>query len=234
MPPRPHREAVLDAWSSLHGGIDPRGSVWTRNWVLLSNACARPLARIGITPNVVTVLGVVVTAVALCLTLLGGGWPAIGAVVIVFAALLDGIDGAIAAQTGTASRWGRVYDTLADRCSDLMLAAIVVIVGAPMWTGVTIAVLTLLLESTRATAQVIGMNGPGAVTVWERPSRVILAVIAALTAAIFWWAGLGTDTTTGLAAVTGTIGVALASVGTVQLLVAVRAHTFGGVTSPTR
>ncbi len=222
---KPARDEALDAWSELHGGIDPRQNPWVRGWVLISHWCARPLARLGVSANTVTVLGVVATATALCLTILGGWWPLLAALVILVAALLDGVDGAIAAQTRTASRWGRLNDAVADRCSDVMLIGIVVVVGAPSWLGVSIVVLTLILETTRATAQAVGMTGPGAVTVWERPSRVILAIIAALCSTWWWATGLASGTVTVLAAAIAVIGAVLAVVGTVQLGVAVRKQT---------
>lgn len=219
------RDEALDSWSRLHGGMDPRQIPWVRGWVLISHGCARPLVRLGVTANTVTVLGVVATAVALCVTMFGGWWPAVAALVILVAALLDGIDGAIAAQTRTASRWGRINDAVADRCSDVMLIGILVVVGAPSWLGISIVVLTLILETTRATAQAVGMTGPGAVTVWERPSRVILAVIAALCSTWWWAAGLASDTTATLAAVIAAVGAVLAVVGTIQLGIAVRRQT---------
>lgn len=219
------QDVALDSWSELHGGMDPRRNPWVRGWVLISHGCARPLVRLGFTANIVTVLGVIATAVALCLTILGGWWPLLAAVVILVAALLDGIDGAIAAQTRTASRFGRINDAVADRCSDVMLIGIVVVVGAPSWLGATIVVLTLILETTRATAQAVGMTGPGAVTVWERPSRVILAVVAALCSTWWWAAGLASATATTLAAAIAVTGAVLAVAGTIQLGVAVRRQT---------
>ena len=219
------RERALDSWSELHGGMDPRQNPWVRGWVLISHGCARPLVRLGVTANTVTVLGVVATGIALCLTILGGWWPLVAALVILVAALLDGIDGAIAAQTRTASRWGRINDAVADRCSDVMLIGILVVVGAPSWLGVSIVVLTLILETTRATAQAVGMTGPGAVTVWERPSRVILAIVAAVCSTWWWAADLASDTAATLAAVVGVVGAVLAVAGTIQLGVAVRRQT---------
>ncbi|MEO9329363.1 CDP-alcohol phosphatidyltransferase family protein [Gordonia aurantiaca] len=218
------RDAVLDGWSELHGGIDPRGSIWIRNWILASNACARPLVRLGVGPNTITVCGAVVTALAFAVTFAGRGWFLVAALIVLLAALLDGVDGAVAAQTGSATQWGRVLDTLADRCSDLFLAGIVVMAGAPTWLGVCLAVLTLLLEGTRSTAQAAGMAGPGTVTVWERPSRVILAVIATIGAAVSWWAGASAGSLTSIIA---GIGVVLAMIGLIQLLVAVGRRTYG-------
>ena len=68
-----------------------------------------------------------------------------------------------------------MLDPLADRVSDLLLLAVLVVLGAPLGLVAGLAAVTLLLESLRSSAQVAGMAGPGAVTVWERPSRVIVA-----------------------------------------------------------
>lgn len=178
--PDDRREAAYDQWSGLHAGLDPRGSVWVAGWVRLVHRLARPLARRGTSPDAVTVAGVLVSALAPLLAVLPDAWPLLALAAVLVAAVLDGVDGAVAAQTGTASAWGRVLDPLADRVSDLLLLGVLVVLGAPLWLAALVAVATLLLESARSAAQVAGMTGPGAVTVWERPSRVIVVVLAVL------------------------------------------------------
>lgn len=173
-------EAAYALWSGLHDGLDPRSSFWVAGWVRLVHRCARPLARRGVRPDAVTVAGVLVAALAPLLAALPDAWPVLALVVVLAAAVLDGVDGALAAQTGSASAWGRVLDPLADRVSDLLLLGVLVVLGAPLWLVALLAAVTLLLESVRSSAQVAGMAGPGAVTVWERPSRVIVAVLAVL------------------------------------------------------
>lgn len=229
------REAIYDAWSRLHGDIDPRMSRWIKGWVVLSHSCARPLNRLGVTPNAVTVCGVFVTAAAVGVGALGRWWPAVAAAIIVVGAVLDGVDGALAAQRNSSRGWGTVVDTLADRCSDLLLVGLLIVLGAPMWTGIVIGVATLLLESLRATAQTTGMVGPGTLTVWERPSRVVLAVVASVCAAAIWWAGAwwaqrfgGTPDPRLVVGALSLLGVVLSALGVVQLLVAVRRQTASG------
>lgn len=225
---RGDRAELYGRWSSLHGGVDPASSVWIGGWVRLTDACAAPLARRRVAPDAVTVAGVVVTAAVPLVTAAGGVWPMVAVVVLVLGAVLDGVDGALASRTGTASAWGRVLDPLADRCSDLLLVLTLVVLGAPAWLGVVLGVLTLLLESVRSTAQAAGLDGPGAVTVWERPSRVIVSSFAAGLAGIVWLAreagaGLLPAVDADLLGTAGAvIGVVLAAVGLVHLLVVVR------------
>ena len=215
-------------WSRLHGGIDPRSSAWIAGWVRLTHACARPLARRGVHPDAVTGAGVALSAAVPLLAWAGAAWPLLATLALVVAAVLDGVDGALAAQTGTDSAWGRVLDPLADRCSDLLLVLTLVVLGAPGWLGAGLAVTTLLLESVRSTGQVAGLGGAGAITVWERPSRVIVPAFATALVAAEWaarrWGVSVLPSVDGpvLATVAAAIAGALALVGLLHVLVAVR------------
>lgn len=221
------REDAFAGWSRLHGGIDPATSVWIRGWVRIAHACAGPLVRVGVGPSAATVLGVMVTAAVPVVALAGGAWPLLALMLVLLGAVLDGVDGAIALRTGTASRWGRVLDPFADRCSDLLLILTLVILGAPMWLGVALALTTLMLESVRASAQAAGMEGPGALTWWERPSRVIVTAFATASSGIVWCAReLGVTVLpwidgASLATLYAIVAGILAVVGLVHLLVAV-------------
>lgn len=225
---RARDEESFDHWSRLHGGLDPRASSWVRGWVRLTHAGARPLARWGVHPDAVTLAAVALTATVPLLAALGAAWPLAAVVPMVVAAVLDGVDGALAARTGTDSAWGRVLDGLADRCADLLLLLTLVVLGAPWWLVAVLAVATLLLEQARALGQAAGMTGPGAVTVWERPSRVIVVAFTAASCAAEWAARAGgidlLPTVDGavLASVGTVIGLALAVVGLTHVVRAVR------------
>ncbi len=226
-----HEEAYAH-WSRLHGGLDPRTSFWVAGWVRLSHACARPLAQRGVRPDTVTIAGVLVTAVAAAIASLGGAWPLLAVVVLVGAGVLDGVDGALAAQSDAESRWGRVLDPLADRVADLLaLLALVALAGfsvPAVALGAAAGALTLLLESVRSSAQVAGMTGPGAVTLWERPSRVIVAACGFLACGVAWLARRGgvdllpAVDAAALATTALAVAATLAVAGLVRLLVAVR------------
>jgi CDP-diacylglycerol--glycerol-3-phosphate 3-phosphatidyltransferase len=224
------REEAYAGWSRLHGGIDPRSSMWISGWVRIAHICATPLVRAGVSPSTVTVAGVAVMAAVPLIASAGAAWPMVAMLVILVGAVLDGVDGAIAVRAGKASRWGRVLDPFADRCSDLLLILTLVVLGAPAWLGVSLALLTLLLESVRAHAQATGMEGPGVLTWWERPSRVIVASFATATSAIEWGARRsGIDVLPALDGVTlvtiySIIATVLAVAGLAQLLVAVHSE----------
>jgi CDP-diacylglycerol--glycerol-3-phosphate 3-phosphatidyltransferase len=79
---------------------------------------------------------------------------------------------------------GAVVDSVADRLGDVLLGACLLALGAPApWVLAAVA-LMLLLEYIRARAQSVGMPGVGAVTVAERPTRLILVGVAAAGSAV--------------------------------------------------
>jgi len=196
----------LARWSAAHGGIEPSGLVL--GWLRLIYVLVGPLARRGVPPWVLTVLsGLCGVAVPLWVL---GGFPLVGAVSAVLCAVLDGLDGAVAVLTDTATAWGRVLDPLVDRIGDVAFLVALVLAGAPGWLAVGVGVSTLLQESVRASAR---LPDVGVVSVWERPSRVIVTALGLL----------GVATTPGLpvATIAGVIAAVLAGVGFVQVLVTV-------------
>ena len=168
-------------WSSLHGGIAPSRMV--RGWLRIIRLLAGgPIARIH--PDVLSAAGVGALAGAWAV-IIRPGWPALSVLLILVAGLLDGLDGAVALTTRRARPMGAVIDSVADRLGDLLLGACLLALGAAMsWVLAAVALL-LLLEYLRARAQSVGMPGVGAVTVAERPTRLILVGVAAAGAAVF-------------------------------------------------
>jgi phosphatidylglycerophosphate synthase len=199
----------LARWSAAHGGIEPRGLVL--GWLRVVFVAVRPLARRRVPPWVLTAAsGVCGVAVPVCV--LGGRWfLVVGAVLAVVCALLDGLDGAVAVLTDTATPWGRVLDPLVDRIGDVAFLVALVLAGAPGWLAVGVGVLTLLQESVRSSAR---LDDVGVVSVWERPSRVIVTALGLLGAAL--------TPALPVATIAVAIAAVLAVVGFTQVLVTVR------------
>ena len=195
------REGYLDGWAGLHGGYDPRSNALVRRWLFLTYAVARPLAAARVPPDLVTAAGVVVSGGAVGLAVLGGRWALAAAVVVVLAGLLDNLDGAVAVLTGRAMRWGYVLDSVTDRVGDGLFLAALWVLGAPGGVCVAGGALMMLQEYARARAGAAGMTEVGVVTVWERPTRVIVTAAFLLGAGLYgspwpalgaWaWVGLG-------------------------------------------
>jgi len=171
-------------WSALHGDIRPSPVV--RAWLRMVRALAAgPIARIP--PDVLSAAGVALLVGAWVLAVVGppgSALPAVSAVLVVLAGVADGLDGAVALATGRARPLGAVLDAVADRLGDLLLAAVLVALGAPVGWAVGVAAATFVHEYARARAQSVGMSGVGAVTVAERPTRLIVVALAAVGAAV--------------------------------------------------
>jgi phosphatidylglycerophosphate synthase len=166
-------------WSARHGGLEPSAVV--RGWLRLVRACVRPVRRVP--PDVLSVAGVLVLAAAVPVATTGAPWVALAGVLVVLGGVLDGLDGAVALATDRARPLGAVVDAVCDRLGDLALLAVLVVLGAPVAGAVAVAAVTLLHEYARARAQSVGMPGAGAVTVAERPTRIIVVALPALGAA---------------------------------------------------
>lgn len=208
------REGYFDGWRDLHGGYDPRSNTLVRWWLSLTYGVARLPVRARLSPDLLTLLAVLVSIGAAAAAGAGGRWLVLAAAVVVVSGLLDNLDGAVAVLTGRSSRWGYVLDSAADRVSDLAYVLALWLAGAPAELCVAGGALMFLLEFVRARAGAAGLSEVGVVTVWERPTRVIVTSAFLLCAGIFLddrWATLG-----------AAAWVALGVVGLVQLLIAVR------------
>ena len=208
-------EAYLDRWSGLHGGYDPRSSRFVGPWLRTVYALARPIARLGVRPDVVTLLGLVASGAAVWLGALGGRWILLAAVVVGGSGILDSLDGAVAVIAGRVTPWGAVLDSLVDRLSDVLYLVLLWLLGAPAWACVGAGIVVLSHEYARARATAVGMDDIGVVTVGERPTRVIVVAMVLLAAGIY--VARSSTWATGGALALLTLGV----VGLAQLLVVV-------------
>jgi CDP-diacylglycerol--glycerol-3-phosphate 3-phosphatidyltransferase len=163
---------AAQGWSELHYGLDPGRVLLVRWWLRLMWLLARPLARAGVPPLAITLTGVLL---ALAATLSAGElpWPAL--VLVLAAVVCDGLDGAVAVVASRASAFGSAADKIADRVSDCAFALVLWRCGAPWWLAFTAGLLSLAHEGFRALA---GGRLLSLITVAERPSRVVCAVLA--------------------------------------------------------
>jgi phosphatidylglycerophosphate synthase len=167
-----------------------------------------PVARTGVHPNVVTMFGLVFGASVAAAAGSRSGSIIAGCIAAV-SVVLDGLDGAVAAIANRASRFGAVLDSVVDRAVDALW--IVALVRAGGSTGWAIAAMASLgaLEYIRARGfAVSGMVGP--ITVGERPTRAIAAIIGLIGCGL--WPS--TPAATGALVITA----AAAAVGAVTLL----------------
>jgi phosphatidylglycerophosphate synthase len=214
--PLPDRVDYLRRWAPLHGGYQPAPGSLVGRWLSIAYAAARPLAARGVSPDALTAWGLLASVAVAAIATAGGRWPLAAAAVVVIAGLVDNVDGAVAILTGHTSRWGFVLDSLADRLSDTAYLVPLWLLGAPGPLCVAGGGLMGLQEYARARAGNAGMGEVGVVTVWERPTRVIL------TAGLLLGCGLLPGSTDPVVTVGAAAWVGLGAIGLAQLLVAVR------------
>lgn len=178
-----NRAQYLQRWSELHGEVAPVGLVG--GWLRLSYALGRPIAVLGVRPNVITLAGLGLAGLVLLAAAGGGRWPLLAVVTVVLVGLLDSLDGAVAVLTDAVSRRGAVLDATCDRLADLCFIAALWLAGAPAGWCVAGGVVALLHEQVRATARAHGMREVGVVTVSERPTRVIVTAAFLLGAGLY-------------------------------------------------
>ena len=209
------RDEYLAAWSRWHGGTGTESRL-VRGWLSIAYALARPLA--GLPPVAATALGLGVAALAVWPAASGGFWLIGAAVLVGLSGLLDSLDGALAIGTGRASRRGFVLDSVVDRLSEVAYAAALWVAGAPGWLAVGFGALCWLPDYLRARAGQAGVSETGAISVWERPTRVAMTGMTLGGAGVV--SGLGAAH---LVVTAGTaVGLLLGAVGVAQLGVSLR------------
>jgi CDP-diacylglycerol--glycerol-3-phosphate 3-phosphatidyltransferase len=138
------------------------------------------LARIGVTPDMVTITGTL-AAVLASVFLIGNGILFWGAFVVTLSVLLDMLDGALARARGGGSLFGAVLDSTGDRAADAA------IFGALAWwfsgrgddrllvlLALVCLVLGVLTSYVKARAEGVGLRCD--VGIVERTERLILVL----------------------------------------------------------
>ncbi len=164
----------------------------------IGRACLFPLrgiirlcVAVGVHPNVLTLIGVVINAAAG--VALAGGWFMLAGWIMLLANIFDFIDGKVADELGLSSKFGGFWDSVMDRFSDLFILTGLIYLYAMLDRPdyVLIAALTLtfsvMTSYTRARAEsIIRLCKVGFM---ERPERIVLFMIGAFTnrmAAVLW------------------------------------------------
>ena len=170
------------------------------------NPLIKGMIRIGITPNIITTIGLLGNIVATALFLYAArcmeddqtqqaftliGW---GGVVILLAGLFDMMDGRLARLGNMSSTFGALWDSTLDRYSELITLfgiCIVLIKAGWFWMGVVTflaMVGSVMVSYVRARAEGLGIDCK--VGLMQRPERVVVAAIVAIITGLtdnLWW-----------------------------------------------
>ncbi len=154
----------------------------------LSNYVETPVAllmgRMGLTPNIVTIIGLLIAVVAAYLIGVGLWWA--GGLVTLFAGIFDMFDGALARMTGRASDFGALLDSTIDRVSEAVVLLGVLAyyiandndIGALLVYGALVG--SIMVSYMRARSEGLGIECK--VGVMQRPERVALTGLGLIVA----------------------------------------------------
>ena len=210
------RGEYFERWATLHGGLDPRTSIPVQAWLTVTFLLAKPLAALRLSPDAVTVLGMLV-ALTVPYWVIREQYLLAG-VVALLAGLIDNLDGAVAILTDKSSDFGYVLDSVADRVGDVALLVGLGLAATNPWPAVGAALLAFLQEYARARAAGVGFTEIGVISLSERPTRVLVAgmFLIATWAAGPIWAQIG-----------GWVALALGAFGFGQVMWAIRSRLTG-------
>ena len=146
-----------------------------RMWLRFMFVITTPLMRVS--PNVITLssglfaVGLAVLArVPACYWLVALGIFLLG--------ILDGVDGVLAVRRNQVTQWGAFLDSMIDRVVDVAIGLMLVFAGADPLVVLIAVTLTLVHEYMRARAASVGYRLIGVVSVAEKPTRIILGMVA--------------------------------------------------------
>ena len=152
---------------------------------------SRWLARVGVTPNTITIVGTLGT-IACAVLFLGRGWWMTAALTIWALAMFDALDGLVARVGGLSSKFGGVLDSTCDRFADAAVFGSIAwyfALHGQRWMLLA-ALLCLVLGSVtsyiRSRAEAAGLTA--AVGIAERTDRLIIVLTGTgLSGAPFHW-----------------------------------------------
>jgi len=155
------------------------------------------MIRIGLTPNLVTIIGFMLNVVATamivyaCYGFTGGNTTLIGwsGGVILFAGLFDMMDGRLARRGDMSSTFGALLDSTLDRYSELCTLfgiTLYLLQTGWFWSGVVTfmaMVGSIMVSYVRARAE--GLQIDCKVGLMQRPERVVLTALGAIFCGVF-------------------------------------------------
>jgi archaetidylinositol phosphate synthase len=162
----------------------------------LMSSEAKAANRIGLTPNIVTFIGFllsILAAVAYAVTTPQQPiWLIVAVILLMASGFCDTLDGVLARTYQQASPFGGFLDSLLDRYADAFVLAGVIISGAstvvsPMFSlaaGLTALASSFMVSYSRARAEAAGIKMES-IGLAERPERII--ILAAASLAAFLW-----------------------------------------------
>lgn len=163
---------------------------------------ARLIARTGVSPNTLTLVGLFLNV--LVAVVLAFGHPVAGGLLVLLANAFDMLDGALARITGKVSRFGAFLDSTMDRYEEALLYLGIGVWlfyrgdGLLMLAGYLAIIGSILVSYARARAESLGVGGE--VGWLPRPERIVLLAVGLifhyyLLAPVLWLLAVLTNVT---------------------------------------
>ena len=151
--------------------------------------------KIGLTPNAVSGLGIILAllaGIAYWRAAMDEFALALAIVFLLLSGFCDALDGVLARQYGQITVFGGFLDSLLDRYADTAVLAGIVLGGLADFSWGLVAVMgTLLVSYARARAEAAGVKMES-IGIAERPERILILLVASLVAfgwiGALWWA----------------------------------------------
>jgi len=159
-------------------------AAWIETTLALAERVSRSLARLGISPNALSVLGLLAGIASGAFYALDR--PALAAALIIICGIFDILDGKVAAVSGQRSLFGAVVDSSLDRYSEFFVflgVAYHLRHGWGVWLTFFAFLGASMVSYTRARAEGLGVDcqvGP-----MQRAERLLLLVIGTAAGVVF-------------------------------------------------
>lgn len=159
----------------------------------IAESVVRPFAALGLTPNMATLLGLLLNGFTAAV--IATGHLRIGGALLLFAGLFDMVDGALARVRNQKTTFGAFFDSTLDRISEgLVLLGIIVfalthasVASERTWLVALTYVAglgSLMVSYARARAEGLGLNGKSGLM--ARPERVLLLAAGLIIGGAGW------------------------------------------------
>lgn len=158
----------------------------------LINPVVQLFIKVGITPNMITFFGFVLNLVAAVILIVGAeygdrsnhNFVTIAGLIILFAGLMDMLDGRLARIGNMANKYGALYDSVVDRFSEMymFLGICYYLVSHDYFLSSIFAFIamigSIMVSYTRARAEGLGVDC--SVGIMQRPERILIVGISAI------------------------------------------------------
>ena len=164
------KDEFFSIWGRLHGNANISGIV--KAWLSISYLVVKPLTKVRVTPNDLTILGLLFG-----ILLYANAETFWAPALLVLSLICDGIDGSLAIVTNKSTKWGAILDSTVDRLTEIFWVLALYKVGADIKLLIIVFLAASAQEYMRARAGGLGVAEVGIVTFAERPVRASFVFI---------------------------------------------------------